>query len=262
MIIDAQAIVKHYRLGDTIVRALDGVTFQVAEGEMIAITGPSGSGKSTLMHILGCLDRPDTGRYVLAGEDVSTLSRDRLAQIRNRRIGFVFQTFNLLPRLNALENVELPLLYAGLHDAKDRAAEALVKVSLQDRMYHHPNQLSGGQRQRVAVARALVTDPAMILADEPTGNLDTRTGDEIMALLHALNAAGRTLVLVTHEADIARQCRRQIRLRNGQVTADEPVSATDGDERRIPDFAVGVAVPCCPSPSRTGVLPPAAKSGI
>ena len=228
MIIDARDIVKHYRLGDTIVRALDGVTLQVAAGEMVAITGPSGSGKSTLMHILGCLDRPDTGRYIIAGDDVSTLPKDRLAQIRNRRIGFVFQTFNLLPRLNALENVELPLLYAGLRDAKDRAAEALAKVSLQDRMHHHPNQLSGGQRQRVAIARALVTDPALILADEPTGNLDTRTGDEIMALLKALNAAGRTLILVTHEPDIAAQCRRRVRLRNGQVISDEPVPQAAG----------------------------------
>ena len=225
MIIDVQDITKHYQLGDTLVRALDGVSLKVDDGEMLAVTGSSGSGKSTLMHILGCLDRPDTGRYVLAGEDVSTLDADRLAQIRNRRIGFVFQTFNLLPRLNALENVELPLLYAGLRDAKDRAAEALAKVSLQDRMHHHPNQLSGGQRQRVAIARALVTDPALILADEPTGNLDTATGDEIMALLKALNAAGRTLILVTHEPDIAQQCRRMVRMRNGKIIRDEPVTA-------------------------------------
>ena len=225
MIIDATDMVKQYRLGDTVVRALDGVSLQVNEGEMVAVTGASGSGKSTLMHILGCLDRPDSGRYVLAGEDVSTMNGNRLAQVRNRRIGFVFQTFNLLPRLTALENVELPLLYAGFKAAKERAAEALAKVGLGDRVSHHPNQLSGGQRQRVAIARALVTEPALILADEPTGNLDTRTGAEIMALLQALNAAGCTLLIVTHEADIAQLCRREVRLRNGKTISDTTTTA-------------------------------------
>jgi putative ABC transport system ATP-binding protein len=184
---------------------------------MLAIAGPSGSGKSTLMHIVGCLDRADGGRYVLAGEDVSSLSRNRLAEVRNQRIGFVFQTFNLLPRMNALENVELPLLYAGLRGAKDRAAEALRTIGLEDRMHHKPNQLSGGQRQRVAIARALITDPAILLADEPTGNLDSKTGEEILELFVSLNAAGRTIILVTHEADIAARCRRQIHMRDGRI---------------------------------------------
>jgi len=219
LVIEAQGLVKTYHLGGSIVRALDGVDFTVAAGEMLAITGPSGSGKSTLMQIIGCLDRPDGGSYRLAGEDVARLSEDRLAEIRNRRIGFVFQTFNLLPRLSALENVELPLLYAGLRGARDRAAAALTQVGLGDRAHHEPNQLSGGQRQRVAIARALITDPAILLADEPTGNLASRTGDEIIALFKALNAQGRTIILVTHEPDIAQQCRRQVHLRDGRVTA-------------------------------------------
>jgi putative ABC transport system ATP-binding protein len=217
LIIETQCLVKHYLVGDTVVRALDDVTMHVAPGEMVAISGPSGSGKSTLMHILGCLDQPDQGRYVLAGEDVSTLRRDDLADIRNRRIGFVFQTFNLLPRLSALENVELPLLYAGLPRARERAAEALKAVGLSDRMSHSPNQLSGGQRQRVSIARALINDPALVLADEPTGNLDTKTGEEIMTLLEGLNAGGRTIVIVTHDQVIARRCQREIHLRDGRI---------------------------------------------
>ena len=217
MIIQAESLMKTYEVGGTTVRALDGVSLEVAEGEMLAISGPSGSGKSTLMHIIGCLDRVDSGRYVLAGEDVSILSKNRLAEIRNRHIGFIFQTFNLLPRLSALENVELPLLYAGLRHAKDRAAEALKTVGLTDRMRHAPNQLSGGQRQRVAIARALITDPAILLADEPTGNLDSRTGEEILALFESLNAAGRTIIIVTHETDIAARCRRQIHMRDGRI---------------------------------------------
>jgi len=219
VIIDAQALVKTYKLGGTTVRALDGVDLEVPEGDMLAIAGPSGSGKSTLMHIIGCLDRADGGRYVLAGEDVSSLSRNRLAEVRNQRIGFVFQTFNLLPRMNALENVELPLLYAGLRGAKDRAAEALRTVGLEDRMHHKPTQLSGGQRQRVAIARALITDPAILLADEPTGNLDSKTGEEVLELFVSLNAAGRTIILVTHEADIAARCRRQIHMRDGRIVS-------------------------------------------
>jgi putative ABC transport system ATP-binding protein len=203
---------------------IQGLDLDVDEGEMLAITGPSGSGKSTLMQIIGCLDRPDDGSYVLAGEDVSRMGTDQLAEIRNRRIGFVFQTFNLLPRMTALENVELPLLYAGLRHAKDRAAEALKRVGLGDRMHHGPNQLSGGQRQRVAIARALITEPAILLADEPTGNLDSKTGDEIMAFFKSLNEAGHTIIVVTHEPDIAAQCRRQVHIRDGQVVAN-PVKA-------------------------------------
>jgi putative ABC transport system ATP-binding protein len=219
MIIDARGLVKTYHLGGSEVRALDGVDLQVEDGAMLAITGPSGSGKSTLMHILGCLDRPDGGDYVLAGENVSQMDEDQLAEVRNRRIGFVFQTFNLLARMNALENVELPLLYAGMRHAKDLAAKALETVGLADRMHHEPNQLSGGQRQRVAIARALITNPALLLADEPTGNLDSRTGEEILRLFDALNEQGRTVILVTHEADVARHCRGQVHLRDGRVAA-------------------------------------------
>lgn len=220
MIIEARGLIKKYRMGGTTVSALDGVDLMVDEGEMLAITGASGSGKSTLMHILGCLDRPDAGQYVLAGEDVSRLGTNRLAEIRNCRIGFVFQTFNLLPRLNALENVELPLLYAGLPHAKQRARESLEAVGLSDRAHHRPSQLSGGQRQRVAIARSLITNPAILLADEPTGNLDTRTGEEILELFVSLNQAGRTIIIVTHEHDIAARCRRQIAMRDGRIVSE------------------------------------------
>jgi putative ABC transport system ATP-binding protein len=219
-IIEAEGLVKRYELGGESLLALDGVSLSVAEGEMLSITGLSGSGKSTLMHILGCLDRPDAGRYLLAGEDVSRMSRDRLAEVRNRRIGFVFQTFNLLPRMSALENVELPLMYAGRTGTREVARAALARVGLGDRLRHEPNQLSGGQRQRVAVARALVTDPALLLADEPTGNLDSRTGQEILALFKALNREGHTIIIVTHDPAIAAFCDRQIRLRDGRVSDD------------------------------------------
>jgi putative ABC transport system ATP-binding protein len=220
MIIEARNLCRTYELGETTVRALAGVDVDVREGEMLAIMGPSGSGKSTLMHILGCLDTPDDGQYVLAGQDVARLSNDQLARIRNRRIGFVFQTFNLLPRLSARENVELPLLYAGETDARTAAANALDMVGLGDRMTHEPNQLSGGQRQRVAVARAIVTDPAIVLADEPTGNLDSKTGDEILALFQHLNRDGRTVIVVTHDEYVAGYCSRQVRLRDGRVVEE------------------------------------------
>lgn len=226
MIIEAQSLVKTYQLGESKVIALNGIDLQVEKGEIVAITGSSGSGKSTLMHILGCLDHPDSGTYILGGEDVSKLPPNRLAEIRNRNIGFVFQNFNLLPRLNALENAELPLLYAGEPEAKDRAEEALRIVGLGDRMYHAPAQLSGGERQRVAIARAIVTDPAIILADEPTGNLDTRTGEEIMGIVEELNVQGRTIIIVTHEATVANHCRRQVHIRDGRI-----INEIDGTEK-------------------------------
>lgn len=216
-VIETRNLAKVYMLGGSEVRALDGVSMTVAKGEKVAITGPSGSGKSTLMNILGCLGRPDEGDYVLAGENVSNLAPFRLAQIRNRYIGFVFQTFNLLPRLSALENVELPLLYGGARNARETAKKALETVGLGDRMGHGPNQLSGGQRQRASIARAIVTDPAILLADEPTGNLDTKTGREIMALFDELNAQGRTVIMVTHDPNIAATCPRRFHLLDGRI---------------------------------------------
>ncbi len=215
--IAAESLVKTYRLGKSTIRALDGVSLDVAEGEMVAITGASGSGKSTLMNVLGCLDRPDSGNYVLGGEDVSQLSDDRLAEIRNSRVGFVFQVFNLLPRATALDNVGLPLLYAGRDDFRERAEAALRTVGLGDRMRHDPSQISGGERQRVAIARAIVMDPSVIFADEPTGNLDSRTGEEILSLFQRLNAEGRTMLIVTHDPNVARHCGREIRMRDGRI---------------------------------------------
>jgi len=213
---------KVYNAGrDNEVRALDGVDFEFERGAYVALMGPSGSGKSTLMNQLGCLDTPSAGSYELAGQDVSRLGEDELARVRNRRIGFVFQRFHLLPRTSALENVELPLLYAGAADARERAAQALEDVGLGDRMRHHPNELSGGQCQRVAIARALVTSPDLVLADEPTGNLDSRTGEEILGLFRGLHDAGVTLVLVTHEAEVAGQARRVLTMRDGKVVGDE-----------------------------------------
>jgi len=215
--IELRNIRKTYLLGGETVHAVDGLSMEIEEHEFVAIIGASGSGKSTLMNIIGCLDSADEGEYLLRGKDITSYTQRQMATLRNREIGFVFQQFNLLQKLTALENVELPLLYAGNRDAKDRAAEALREVGLADRMYHEPNEMSGGQRQRVAVARAIVTNPAMILADEPTGNLDTKTGNEIMMLFEQLNQDGRTVVIVTHEADIAAQCRRIIHIRDGKI---------------------------------------------
>jgi putative ABC transport system ATP-binding protein len=217
MLIDANNLIKSYELGGQIVRALDGATLQIASGEMVAIRGPSGSGKSTLMNILGCLDHPDGGSYTLRGDDVSTLEDDELAEVRAQRIGFVFQSFNLLPRMTALMNVELPVHYVGGKGAREKAAAALEIVGLAERMHHEPNQLSGGQRQRVAIARALVNNPAIVLADEPTGALDTRTGEEVLALFSDLNAQGRTIIIVTHDLGVARHCHREIYILDGRV---------------------------------------------
>jgi len=221
-LISVQDVTKVFQMGDVEVRALRGVSLDIEAGEFVAIRGPSGSGKSTLMNIVGCLDRPTTGRYLLDGKDVAPLDRDALARIRNQRLGFVFQSFNLLPRTSALENVELPLLYSGMPrtERHRRATRALERVGLGDRLDHTPNRLSGGQQQRVAIARALVTEPKLILADEPTGNLDSRTSVEVMALFQELKETGITLVLVTHEPDIANYVERVIVVRDGHIASD------------------------------------------
>ena len=250
MLIDIRDITKVYVMGEEKVQALAGVTLGVERGEYVAIMGPSGSGKSTLMNLVGCLDTPSSGSYVLNGREVARMTDDELAAIRNQEIGFVFQTFNLLPRTSALQQVELPLVYGGLSrkDRRERAIQSLKAVGLGDRMSHQPNEMSGGQRQRVAIARALINDPSILLADEPTGNLDSQTGQEIMALFDELNRKGNTIVLVTHEEDIAAHARRIVRLLDGKIRDDRAnarprrgrsgVSACHPRERRgIPNRA-------------------------
>jgi putative ABC transport system ATP-binding protein len=245
-VIETRGITRVYEMGAATVAALRGVDLTVGAGEMIAVMGASGSGKSTLMNVIGCLDRPTAGTYLLDGERVDRLSRDALADLRNRRLGFVFQGFNLLPRMSALENVELPLLYdrsGNGGDPRARAAEALARVGLEDRSHHQPNELSGGQQQRVAIARALVTRPAVLLADEPTGNLDSRTSVEVMALFQELNDQGLTILLVTHEAEVACYAGRIVELRDGRILRDEPVRgrrrAREDLARRAPAEAAG-----------------------
>lgn len=225
-IIQITGVKKIYDLGKAKVHALDGVDLKIYENDYVAIMGPSGSGKSTLMNMLGCLDTPSEGQYYFGGEDVAKMGDDDLADIRNRRIGFVFQSFNLLPRATILRNVELPLVYAGIpkKERAERARHALDQVGLGNRVEHRPNELSGGQRQRVAIARALVTEPSIILADEPTGNLDSKTGDEIMELFEGLYSKGNTIILVTHEEDIAQHARRLVRLRDGVVESDAAIT--------------------------------------
>jgi putative ABC transport system ATP-binding protein len=220
-IVGLAGVWRTYAMGSTAVHALRDLSLEIAEGEFVAIVGPSGSGKSTLMHIVGCLDRPTAGTYRLAGDDVATFDDDRLAGLRSRRIGFIFQSYNLLARTSALENVATPLAYQGVGRGErlERAAAALERLGLADRMDHEPSELSGGQQQRVAVARAIVTDPALILADEPTGNLDSHTGEEVLAVLRDLHAQGRTVLLITHDADVAATASRQVHLRDGSIAA-------------------------------------------
>jgi putative ABC transport system ATP-binding protein len=229
-VIEVDGVERVYRLGEDVeVRALDGVSLRIARGEFVAIMGSSGSGKSTLMHILGCLDAPTAGRYLLDGVDVRDIPEDDLADLRNRKIGFVFQSFNLVARTTALANVELPLAYAGLgrRERRSRAVAALAAVGMEDRLHHLPSELSGGQQQRAAVARAIVTDPSIVLADEPTGNLDSHSTEEILGIFSRLNAEGRTVILITHESDVAARARRVVRLGDGRVLSDEQAGARE-----------------------------------
>ncbi len=243
-LIEVQDVTRVFHVGGEEVRALRGVSFSIQRGEWVAIIGQSGSGKSTLMNVLGCLDTPSSGRYLLNNKDVSRMEDDELALVRNVEIGFIFQTFQLLPRETALSNVELPLVYRGMKakERRERARAALEKVQLGNRMHHRPNELSGGQRQRVAIARALVSEPSMLLADEPTGNLDSATGEEIVKLFEQLHRAGHTLVLVTHEPKLAARCPRAIRISDGQIVADGPgreVALGDGGPLRAQQAAGG-----------------------
>jgi putative ABC transport system ATP-binding protein len=246
MLIRLRDITKHYRVGVEEIRALDGVDLDIGENEYVAIMGASGSGKSTLMNILGCLDRPTGGTYELDGRLVSGMSAAALSAVRNERIGFVFQSFELLPRATALRNVELPLIYSrtGWWGRRKRAQESLERVGLAQRVHHRPNQLSGGQRQRVAIARALVNRPRILLADEPTGNLDSRTSDEILQLFEELHASGQTIILVTHEADVARHAKRVVRMKDGKVLTD---LSTDQDIARSGDLPTELGTPLAPS---------------
>ncbi|MEP0846451.1 MAG: ABC transporter ATP-binding protein [Phycisphaerae bacterium] len=270
--IQLRGLTKLYRMGDSIVRALDGVDLSVDSGEFVAITGPSGSGKSTMMHVLGCLDRPTAGEYVLNGQRVSDLSDRELAIIRNRYIGFVFQTFNLINRTTALENVSVPLFYARQANTRAAALEALERVGLRHRAGHRPSELSGGERQRVAIARAIVNSPVFLLADEPTGNLDSRTGEQIMQVFHALNAQGVTIVLVTHEPDIALQARRIVQMRDGKIVADRPAEefvrsgeiprpATASHVLLAPDSPLAAAMPNGDRSPTYDALPPRMMPG-
>ena len=250
MVIRLRDITKVYRVGVEEIRALDGVSLDVGRNEYVAVMGTSGSGKSTLMNILGCLDRPTSGVYELDGRVTTRMSGSALARVRNERIGFVFQSFELMPRLTALKNVELPLIYSpsGWWGRARRAREVLTTVGLGDRMTHKPNQLSGGQKQRVAIARALINQPAILLADEPTGNLDSRTSDEILALFDALHASGQTIIMVTHEADVARHARRIIRMRDGRIMSDLPTA------QDVERYAVAAPVTASvPAPAAAGV---------